>query len=235
MGAGYEEALVNTMRAENLGIFACDASATYEGARCAEGDWNSVKNTEIFVGIWKKVKDDGEYKSHEWTVKADADAVFFPDRLKWHIENNIEAVPGNAYYLKNIDFKWGFMGALEVLSKAAVQKFLDNLDDCAQQFGSDGGEDYFTMQCLDAHGVESLRDSSLLDDKYTDDSGWHLFDVSRCKTEAPVAFHPYKAVISWKGCHDAATGKMEIDDLPQCDFLSAGVLCNLKNGAINQQ
>lgn len=226
MAAGYERALVNDQQAKGLGVFACDESKLYEGSRAALGEWDSVVNTEVFVKIWRQVEEDGLYKGQAWTVKADADAVFFPDRLQWKLEH-MSAATDVPQYLKNIDFKWNFMGALEVLNRKAVDVFLDNLDSCQAKVGGDGGEDYFLMTCLEDNGVGSAEDTSLLNDKYKQESGWHLFDVSPCVDGGAAAFHPYKAVESWMGCHKVALGEMQLSDLPECDFDSSGIVCSL--------
>merc|ERR1711920_130355 len=158
-----------------------------------------IKNTDVFAKVWDDVKGGGEYLKHSWTVKVDADAVFSPDRLRIKLQKYIKPPPQTALYFHNIDFKFNFMGALEVMSKEAVDIFLNGVDDCLKHIGTDGGEDYFTMQCLDALGVGHMSDFSLLDDKYTHGHGWNLFDVGPCTHQSIVAFHPYKHVNSWMG------------------------------------
>merc|ERR1719159_777304 len=50
----------------------------YFAKRKIQGTW---VNSLIFVEVWKKMQEEGEYKDYDWVVKADADAVFLPARL----------------------------------------------------------------------------------------------------------------------------------------------------------
>jgi len=43
---------------------------------------SSWLNTLVFIKAWQLVKWDGRYQKHDWTVKVDPDAVFFPERLR---------------------------------------------------------------------------------------------------------------------------------------------------------
>lgn len=212
---GYEKPLQDAVRAKGLGIYACDAFAVYNGTRVKAGSWQSVVNTDIFIKIWNQVKADGQYADYDWTVKVDADAVFFPDRLKAHL-SGLHPPAHKAVYLHNINFRFGFMGALEILSKLAVDSFLQNIVECSNHLGHNGGEDFFTMQCLDAIGVGHMTDNALLNDKYTQQHGWNLFDVDPCLEDTAVAFHPYKAINSWFGCHKIAMREKQTTDFIGC-------------------
>jgi len=234
---GYESLVIDAIKPHKAGIFGCDHNAIYQGKTVTTGDWKSVVNTDIFLAVWDQVLQEGAYKNFDWTVKVDVDCVFFPERLKQHL---IAAKPpaDTAMYFKNIDFKFGFMGSLEVLSKKAVDVFLAGKASCDKHIGSEGGEDLFTMQCLDALGVGHMTDSTLLDDKYTHGEGWHLFDVDPCKDASHVAYHPYKAVNSWMGCYDIATGVMETGVFVGCnarfpdDACSLGSTLSHSNGGV---
>jgi len=229
---GYEQVLVDEIRAAGLSAFACEASAVYEGTRAETGEWKSIKNTDIFVQVWKKVQADGIWQQHDWTVKVDSDAVFLPDRLKMHLEGSKPPMDKPVYF-HNIDFtnRKGelvhFMGALEVMNKEAVDLFLKELDQCAAHIGNDGGEDSFTMSCLDAIGVYYMEDYSLVDDKYSVPAEFNLFDVDRCKDDSIVAFHPYKAVNSWMGCHKVAMGEVSPSQFTSCEHRWEGEACSL--------
>jgi len=226
--AGYEQELLTMMKAQNLSIFGCDASRVYQGARVQRGGWQSVVNTDIFISVWQKVQADGVYKAHSWTAKVDADAVFLPDRLRAHLVS-LSPPAETPLYLHNIKFRFHFMGALEVLSTKAVDTFLANAAECAKHLGNNGGEDFFTMQCLDAMNVGHMTDFSLLDDKYTHGKGWNLFDVNPCANPAIVAFHPYKAVNSWLGCYKVAMGVQKPTDFVGCNYRWHGDACSLNS------
>jgi hypothetical protein len=223
---GYEQQLVEAMRGAKASIFACEASAVFEGIRATTGEWKSIKNTDIFAKVWRDVQADGRYLQHPWTVKVDADAVFMPNRLKMHM-GGMKPPLGKPIYLKNIAFKFHFMGALEVMNKEAANLLLKNLDNCLDHIGNNGGEDIFTMECLDAIDVPFMEDDSLLDDKYSSPENFNLFDVDRCHNDAIVAFHPYKAVNSWMGCHKVANGEVKPSQFTSCVHRWEGEACSL--------
>jgi len=224
---GYEGRIVEAMRKAKASIFSCDGSAIYQGAQAAKGEWKSIKNTDIFAKVWEDVKGGGEYLKHPWTVKVDADAVFFPDRLRLKIQKYIKPPPRTALYFHNIDFKFNFMGALEVMTKEAVVTLLAGFGDCLEHIGTDGGEDIFTMQCLDALGVGHMDDFSFLDDKYAHPGSFNLFDVDACDNPAVVAFHPYKAVNSWMGCYKVAQGINSKHQFTSCEHRWEGEACSI--------
>jgi len=226
---GYEQQLVEAMRKAKASIFACDASATFEGARTASADWRSINNTDVFARVWAEVKADGQYALHDWTVKVDADAVFFPGRLKQHLLD-MRPRPDTAIYLHNVHFSLHFMGALEAISKQAVDIFLEDMDECLEHIGNDGGEDIFTMQCLDALEVGHMDDFSLLEDKYSHPGPMDLNDIDPCHTDAVVAIHPFKSVNSWMGCYKVAMGLIDKHDFTDCRNRWDGEACSLTSG-----
>lgn len=226
---GYEGKIADAMKKAKASIFGCDGSAIYQGAQASTGEWKSIKNTDVFAKVWDDVKSGGEYLEHSWTVKVDADAVFFPDRLRIKFQRYIKPPPQTALYFHNIDFKFNFMGALEVMSKEAVDIFLNGYDDCLQHIGTDGGEDIFTMQCLDALGVGHMSDATLLDDKYAHPGNFNLFDVDACDNPNVAAFHPYKAVNSWMGCYKVAQGIANKNQFTSCDHRWEGEACSLSS------
>mmetsp|Transcript_52415 Transcript_52415/g.168970 ORF Transcript_52415/g.168970 Transcript_52415/m.168970 type:complete len:392 (+) Transcript_52415:158-1333(+) len=226
---GYEQELLDMMRARQLGIFSCNASGVYQGKVAKTGDWQSVVNTGIFLSVWQQIKEEGTYKRFDWIVKVDLDAVFLPERLRMHLIS-LRAPANSAVYLQNIDFHFHFQGALEVISSRAVDIFVNNAQDCATNIGLNGGEDFFTMQCLDALGVAHMTDYSLLYDKYSQGPGWNLFDIDNCTNQGLVAMHPFKAVNSWLGCWKVANGVQVPDDFVSCQGAWDGDACSLNGG-----
>merc|ERR1719436_610802 len=95
----YEQTLLNIVQRNKAGIFACSQADVYTnkdieiapGVRSVVvstslecktgGQFKTLLNRAVFQEVWKKVVEVGRYKNHAWTVKADADTVFFPDRL----------------------------------------------------------------------------------------------------------------------------------------------------------
>jgi hypothetical protein len=203
-----EEELKANQEGQQLGIFSpdCDGHHVLTGELVSKGEWQSAANTGVFIRIWKQVKADGQYQDHDWTVKVDLDAVFFPDRLKLHLEK-LRAPIGSSVYLKNCGFKFGFMGSLEVLTKGAVNMYLDQIEDCSEHIGHDGGEDYYLMTCLDAIGVGHMVDMSLLRDRYDFGAfpgGFSSDSTEDCSDGWSVAFHPHKHWSNWQACYSIA-------------------------------
>merc|ERR1711963_247786 len=81
------------------------------------------------MGVMDYVKEDGLYLKYDWTIKVDADCVFLPDRLRSHLW--ALRPPANVpIYVKNNNLQGlgnaGFLGAIEVFSREAMKKFMDN-------------------------------------------------------------------------------------------------------------
>jgi len=179
--------------------------------------------------VWHIVKKGGQYADYDWTVKADADAVFIPDRLRMKLQKYIRPPVGKGVYFHNIDFNGGFMGALEVMSKEAANGLISGIDECLEHIGTDGGEDMFTMQCLDALHTAHMADFTLLKDKYAGPENFDLFDVDFCNDPTIAAFHPFKAANSWMGCYKVAVGEVQPGQFTSCEHRWEGEACSLSS------
>lgn len=195
---GYELALVRSQAGKRVGIFHCDESDVFSDkttslskdlATESIGDlhakhceWGSWCNAEVFVRAWRKVVDNNQYFNHHWTVKCDPDTVFFPERLRLHLQN----MPiGKKIYLKNWRRKFGFLGPIEVFSRDAVHAFGKGSETCEKKIGLDkNGEDGFMQACMELLEVHSKDDFGLLD---------HTGTKGSCYNQEMVAFHPFKS------------------------------------------
>jgi hypothetical protein len=136
----------------------------------ADGDFHYAKreetgtwlNTGLHYQAWKAIEEAGVYKSASWVVKADADAVFFPNRLVPFLSSKL--VPATGMYLENCkNVKYGWFGSLEIFSAVAFETLLGSMASCKGTIdwktGVDGGkygpmgEDLFAQVCLDTNGV----------------------------------------------------------------------------------
>ncbi|CAK0905795.1 unnamed protein product [Prorocentrum cordatum] len=98
------------------------------------GEFGTALNTEIFITVWTAVVADGRYKFHDWTVKADPDSVFFPSRLRTILakyNEDVKSAP-NGVYLNNCHR--GMHGPIEVISKKAVQVWVEGIPSCQSHF-----------------------------------------------------------------------------------------------------
>lgn len=219
---GYEAGLLGMQYHKGTSLFACDEYAVYSNTSMAVGlgfkisvvnislqcerggEFQSLLNLEVFRAVWARVVGDGQFEAHEWTVKVDADTVFFPQRLRQVLQEH-HAGPG--VYLNNC--KFGMHGPLEVLSRAAVQALGEGWDRCDAHFREVclgpcwWGEDLFVDQCLsEVLGVRREYEGRLLSDDHCEPPQ----DWASCKDRSKVAFHPFKTADSYRRC-------LESDDL----------------------
>jgi len=191
-----EADLANNIKKTGRSIMGCEDHAFFQGgALNGGGDASSINNIDSFIGAWDQVHKDGRYLKHDWTVKVDADAVFFPDRLRAHIRD-LRTPQGSRVYLRNIAFKFQFLGALEIFTKEALERYYEAAEKCTKHVGHEGGEDYYMLACMDGIGVDHQTDFKLLNDKYA--------ATGNCHDPWVVGFHFYKKVGSWNQCHDDA-------------------------------
>jgi len=102
-------------------IFACELYKVYESYACGSTNIGFSANIAVFKKIWQEIFDDGLYKSKDWTVKVDPDCVWSPQRLRSRLPSyNVHR--GDMYYVKNSYGEWGFLGPIEILTLAAVEK-----------------------------------------------------------------------------------------------------------------
>lgn len=194
-----EADLANNAKDMGTGIYQCDDNDVIEGQKTDKTDWSTYINVDMFIDAWKQVQENGKYASHDWTVKVDADAVFFPDVLKDHL-SQLRTPQGSRVYIKNADYKFQFLGALEVLSQQAVALYFEKGWVCEKLDHGKQGEDYFLKHCLDAIGADHQTDFDLLSDRATDPSSKKL----DCANGWTAAYHWAKSVDDWNACYDKA-------------------------------
>lgn len=192
-------ALSALQKKEGASVFACDGHAVLHGERHKAGSKGYKPMVESFIGHWKAIEKKGHYKKYDWVVKVDPDAVFFPHRLKSHLQK-LKVQAGASVYIENSNFKYRFLSPLEVLSREAAELLFSRLDECAEHLGHQGGEDYFLKACLDAIGANHQSAPALLRDGYMDP-----YADDDCRDSEAAAFHPYKQVAAWRECQRHAT------------------------------
>lgn len=93
----------------------------------------------------------------------------------------------------------GMYGAVEVLSKGAVEAFYRGFIRCLQQLPwNTYGEDLFMQKCLDLLSVTHIDDFNLLSDGYCN-------AVPSPCVHGTVAFHPFKLDVMYEKCWTEAT------------------------------
>merc|ERR1712032_1112138 len=224
----------------DIGIFQCDFWQVFtEGdAELApgvpfvkvfdtDGDFHFAKrketggwiNTGLHAAAWKAVKEEGKYKSAEWVMKLDADAVFVPSRLRPILAKQM--VPAEGVYLENCQHvSYGYFGNLEVFSLAAFETLVTNIDTCKASlpWKTAGREEEQEVRA-------GLRDGVHATDSPAEDPGrlrevlrrhrsrvWGLRElgsapflkyVPDCKYVGTPRIHPLKTTEAFEACYVA--------------------------------
>jgi len=223
-----EQKLLAWQHENKASIFACEGVAIYSSKlvsvvpgvsttvidsdlKCQYGgDSQSALNAWVFIALFDKLLDDGIYARHDWTVKADPDAVFFPGRLRSLLDEH-----HGAGYINNC--KYGMHGPIEVFSKRAMdmlsadyQKSWDGKSPstCVDklEFGQ-WGEDMFLDQCLSRILQVSPRplEPRLMCEAHCDCPAWYWCTNGTDR----VSFHPFKTVDAYATCMGNALGSSE--------------------------
>jgi len=216
--SGYETELMQYIIAQRTSLFQCDTAEVFSNKEIEltedvstiqvdtdlhcefGGEFGTALNLDIFLAIWEAVFRRARWTAHEWTVKVDPDAVFFPARLRTVLAHHVE--PPNGVYLNNC--KFGMHGPIEVFSRNAVGAFQAAGEQCKAHFEQQcqgdckWGEDIWVDQCLMYLNVKR-------------ESEWQLLVEDHCDAPVPwsastacdashVSFHPFKDVNSYAQC-----------------------------------
>lgn len=193
---GCEDHLTLTDNAIDVGTRDDPEMTTAIGSlECDMGSWGSWANAPVFLKAWKAVIEDGRFRRYDWTVKLDADAVFFPDRLKKHLGQMADygqGTPSDYMFLENFQDGYPVVGAIEVVSNAAILAFEQRVDECDPAYGA---EDSWFVKCFRGLGAWGHRDGALLQ---------HEKNYLGCHNGWMVTMHPYKNVADYERCFNEA-------------------------------
>lgn len=217
---GYEFDILRRQNELYAGIFACDDQLimSFDKLTIGDGDGKvetvplekldsgfskdgTSANTQQFMKAWEAIKADGRWEKHDWVVKVDPDAVLLPDRLRIHLN----AFNGGNTYVRNCNkaMSEGTMmfGALEAISKSALDGYYANFDACNNEIPWQAwGEDLFMMRCLEHVGTSPSEDFNIIQDGVCN-GVW-------CGDNSAAAFHPMKDVPAWEACwHEAVDAR----------------------------
>lgn len=213
---------------QNLGIFLCDETLVLTDKEMKLSSVNTqrtveisndllfqkagmFKNSDLFLSVWEKIKLDGRYQNTDWTVKADPDTVFFPDRLRKRLGGfaQSKSVPkffANCHAEVDVQAKEHphFMyGPLEVFSEAALKMYFSRGDRCKVEVGSDEKmwEERYMTHCLELLGarMNPYLHLNLLSDPHCDNT----IVAPSCTSDA-AAFHPFGTAEAYLECWTTA-------------------------------
>eukprot|EP00413_Alexandrium_margalefii_P005296 CAMPEP_0204522868 /NCGR_PEP_ID=MMETSP0661-20131031/6550_1 /ASSEMBLY_ACC=CAM_ASM_000606 /TAXON_ID=109239 /ORGANISM="Alexandrium margalefi, Strain AMGDE01CS-322" /LENGTH=133 /DNA_ID=CAMNT_0051528557 /DNA_START=55 /DNA_END=452 /DNA_ORIENTATION=+ len=119
--------------------------------------------------LWEAIKINGHWEKHDWTVKADPDAVVLPSRIRTHLAKatgpnnyvvNCNKYPGNPAFPM-------IFGAFEAYSKPSLTTYFNGGDArCKNELHwQPWGEDYFMHHCMKHLNVQEYDDFGILSDK----------------------------------------------------------------------
>lgn len=158
---------------------------------------DSFLNTETFLLAWDSLFSSKLMRPYDFAAKVDPDAVFFPDRLRAHVQEH----KGKTVYFSNCG-KYGgqvlLYGSLEVFSVPALRIYEQRIGECKGLPWQGWGEDYYMQHCMDQLGVQNIGDTSQVGDERC--------VAAPCSDYHKVAFHDFKDPISWYQCfHEAVS------------------------------
>jgi len=146
----------------------------------------SYKNARTFLVAWKSLMKSNLLWRHDWIVKCDPDAVFYPARLREKVKPRTLPPKGpGPFFYYNCGIDGGrIYGALEVYSLLALKEMDKRGFECEDMPLDKWGEDLYMEQCM-AHlnGVKNgLRDYTLVGDERC--------TAAPCTDTGRAAFHP---------------------------------------------
>jgi hypothetical protein len=228
---GYETGLVATQYQKGASIFNCDGFAVLSAADGVEigsvdviridgtdggGEkgvfdngrvtTDSFLNCQVFIQAWGVVMGQTRAPTMDWIVKADPDAVFFPERLQQRVAEHMAGGAETVFYM-NCNKVFGpddepskLFGSLEVFSQGALRTFQDQKHRCEDELDWRGwGEDYFMSHCMDHIGVARVEDFDSFSDSRC--------NSAPCDDAAKVSFHDFKDEGSWFRCWETSLGE----------------------------
>jgi hypothetical protein len=220
-----EEDIIKTQLSNGIGIFACDDTVVISTDKVLLGNdtrgkplytWsnpappdamgnlnsgattNSWLNTQNFILAFDTLLLDSKkgIQHHDWLIKADPDAVIFPDRLRQYLFSHT----GHATYLVNCQKEtWRLYGAVEAFSKEAMARYRQNKWKCKSLPWHGWGEDTYMQKCMDSLGVQAFPAFTLVGDSRC--------SYAPCSDNFRAAFHPFKDVGSWMNCWNQSVAR----------------------------
>lgn len=240
----HELELLTVQKKHGVSIFACDAFDVFADTHGFVGDYAMIKvddtlnefhqlkrketgawvNWAMFYQVWIKVREVGKWRQGDYIVKADADAVFVPDRLRQWLSTKKGDSPHGVYYENCPRVQYGYFGNLEVMTTTAASVLTTYLEDCHAVFapcaneGCDWkwgpwGEDVFVQRCMDHHYVDKAEGFDMTTDGacaahrpegQEKNKKWHATDCTQVTTPAA---HPFKKPQDYMKCMGEMTGQ----------------------------
>jgi len=173
-------------------------------------------NTELFMNVWKTIKQQKTWAGYGWVVKADPQTVFIPARLRIILQTQLVTQKG--IYMENCNYvRMSLHGSLEVVSKFGFATFLNKLDDCYTALPwKDGtyshfkyyGEDKFLQFCMDKLGIDKVYSRQMVEQHRTKFETAMKKWKPNCTRSKTAGLHPFKTVKEWTECFKNTTASV---------------------------
>ena len=236
----YEVGLLKYQMGQRAGIFSCDSFAVFSNVSSLDdapeipvvqvihgpmtvprGDsWmkrltnGDALNTPLFMHAWKWFADTKTHEQYDWTIKLDADTVFYAPLLRLTLAERLPISYTTSWQCdhaaRNDPFAltfWGdwLPGPIEALNSEAMNRILARVKRCAADMPPDEfGEDIWLSRCREAadESHEPVASCIPLGNKLLQWDGVPMGSTARCDLpDGPTAaLHPFKSVEEQKKC-----------------------------------
>mmetsp|Transcript_5050 Transcript_5050/g.11497 ORF Transcript_5050/g.11497 Transcript_5050/m.11497 type:complete len:392 (+) Transcript_5050:174-1349(+) len=123
-----------------------------------------------------------------------------------HDREEVKGVVSNCPQDQTESPESGMSGALEVLSRKAVELYGDRSQLCSANGYGDVGEEFFMQACMQMLQAKSIQGTDFLNDIYCGGA------PNDCST-AEVAFHPFKTTTGYMQCVANAVQNLKVPEL----------------------
>jgi len=221
---GYEEKLLMAQFENTASIFLCDGyKVLTAGGKMVLGQgWNTTEidapsrglgkaagdesmefeNTNTMMQAWSVILRYKKLWDHDWIVKVEPDAVFFPGRFRQYLRRNSTARHSDKVSFLNCEQLQGppaRASSIQVFSQRAMKAYSGGKARCRRALAwKDWEEDVFIERCLQFLGINSLFARDMV-------GGAQCWSRSQCSDLSKVAFHNFKSASSYMKCWEDAT------------------------------
>ena len=185
-------------------------------------------NTPLFMQAWRWFLHTGTHNDYDWTIKLDADTVFWAPVLRLVLADPLPVtIPPckranrTQPLVLTVSGDW-LPGPIEALNTAAMRRIMRRLHNCSSDLPpNDWGEDLWLSKCrgLGDASTQPVASCVPLGDRLLQWEGVPVWETARCNLpDGPsAALHPYKTLNKQRNCLEkmmrVATRRYHVDEL----------------------
>lgn len=183
MPLGFEPSFLESQYAENAGLFACDGHLVFSNVSSASlfnkhyssiytavipgqlrgirGRDGVVHDSGAFITVWGQIFADGRFRSYDWTVKIDVDALVLPTRLRGLLAYHCHLDECGPVYVRGKSSRNS--GPIEAISLPAMKYYAGAGEHCASliDHASMSASEYLAA-CMDSLMIERREETNLV-------------------------------------------------------------------------